>query len=232
MGLYRNIVELADAYDINPELPAWSENFALGLAATAGGAVVAIVAAPLVVAVGTAIATHGLIVGVLATSGELTTLTFIAADAGVAYAAGGEMVPSPTMGPALAISETENLAIQLEAKATAKICPKTNVNVPNPLPQFLEDGVTPNRGPAAWVNTIDDDGIVRTHSSSPGRHAEVNAQAVVPGAPMSSVWGWRGPKGAEAWREIPICTGCQGKFPQSMFPANVKADPDGPWGRK
>jgi hypothetical protein len=38
--------------------------------------------------------------------------------------------------------------------------------------------------------------------------------------------------GSPLWREIPICTGCQGQFPPSLFPPNVMADPGGPWGRK
>jgi RHS repeat-associated protein len=99
----------------------------------------------------------------------------------------------------------------------------------DPEPQFLPDG-TPNRGPAAWVNTMDDSGKITTHASSPGVHAEVNAHAAAPGAPMSRVWGWRGPKNAPVWQEIPICAACQAKLPRSQFPPDVKADP-GPWGR-
>ncbi|MCP4305637.1 MAG: hypothetical protein GY788_12305 [bacterium] len=105
----------------------------------------------------------------------------------------------------------------------------TNTPVPNPKPQYLPDG-TPNRGPAAWVNTIDESGSVVTHASSPPRiHAEVNAQLASPGSPMSSVWGWRGPRSAPVWQEIRICSGCQAKFPPSLFPSSVRADP-GPWG--
>ena len=76
---------------------------------------------------------------------------------------------------------------------------------------------------------MDEAGNVTTHASSPGAHAEVNAQAAAPGAPMSPVWGWRGPKSAPVWEEIPICKECQAKFPPSQFPPDVKADP-GPWG--
>jgi hypothetical protein len=101
--------------------------------------------------------------------------------------------------------------------------------VPDPEPQFDANG-DPNRGPAAWVNVEDEDGNVRTYSSSPGAHAEVNAQSEVPGGSMSRVWGWRGPTSNPIWREIPICVVCQGPFPPDLFPEGVQADPGGPWG--
>jgi RHS repeat-associated protein len=100
--------------------------------------------------------------------------------------------------------------------------------VPEPQPQFLPNG-TPNRGPAAWVNTMDEGGNVATHASSPGVHAEVAAQAAVPGAPMSSVWGWRGPTSSPVWQRIPICSSCQAQIPPSLFPPGVTFD-NGPWG--
>ncbi len=100
--------------------------------------------------------------------------------------------------------------------------------VPNPEPQHLPNG-SPNRGPAAWVNTRDKSGNVVTHSSSPGVHAEIAAQRAVPGAQMSEVWGWRGPTSAPVWQNIPICPRCQAQLPQSLFPPGVPAD-DGPWG--
>jgi hypothetical protein len=102
--------------------------------------------------------------------------------------------------------------------------------VPDPEPQYTADGEPDRKGPAAWVNVEDESGDVRTYSSSPGAHAEVNAQSAEPGGSMSRVWGWRGPTSNPIWREIPICTGCQVQFPPELFPEGVQADPGGPWG--
>jgi len=102
--------------------------------------------------------------------------------------------------------------------------------VPDPEPQFSAGG-TPNRnGPAAWVNVRNANGDVATFSSSPGQHAEVAAQGAYPGAPMSRVFGWRGPSGQPVWREVPICTDCQAQYPSSLFPPGTQADPGGEWG--
>jgi RHS repeat-associated protein len=106
----------------------------------------------------------------------------------------------------------------------------TATAVPDPEPQYAPDG-QPDRGPAAWVNVEDEDGNIRTYSSSSGSHAEENAQSSVPGGSMSRVWGWRGPTSNPVWREIPICTGCQAQFPPDLFPSGVQADPGGAWGR-
>lgn len=102
--------------------------------------------------------------------------------------------------------------------------------VPDPLPQFHPDGTPVRDGPAAWVNARDAEGNVTTHASSPGFHAEVNAQAAVPGARMSRVWGWRGPTSAPVWREIPICRDCQKVIPRELFPDNVTPAPGGAYG--
>lgn len=102
--------------------------------------------------------------------------------------------------------------------------------VPNPKAQLLPNGA-PNRGPAAWVNEMDDTGTVITHASSPGIHAEVAAQTAVPGAWMSEVCAWRGPTSAPTWQRIPICPARQSQIPPSFFPPGVLADP-GPLGAK
>jgi hypothetical protein len=73
--------------------------------------------------------------------------------------------------------------------------------VADPEPQYTPDG-QPDRGPAAWVNVEDENGDVGTYSSSPGAHAEVNAQLAEPGGSRSRVWGWRGPTSNPVWRRF------------------------------
>ncbi len=102
--------------------------------------------------------------------------------------------------------------------------------VPNPEPQVLPGGA-PNRGPAAWVNTLDQNGSVQTHAQAGTLHAEDVAQAASPGSPMSRVSGWRGPKSNPTWQEIPVCVDCQSKYQESMFPPGILADSGGTWGR-
>jgi RHS repeat-associated protein len=49
-GLYSNIVEFADAYGIDPELPAWSQSAAVGVAVVAVGAALVLAAPAIIVA--------------------------------------------------------------------------------------------------------------------------------------------------------------------------------------
>jgi RHS repeat-associated protein len=152
MGLYANIVELADAYGVDPELPVWAESAAWGVAAAAGIGIAVIVAAPLVAAVGTAIGTYGLIAGVLSTPIELTGLAFIGADIVGGYAMIGTRMPPPTARVAMAAAQGENAAIQLGANAAGKICPATEAGAAMRIRHY-----TSNKG----LNGIRDSGVIR-----------------------------------------------------------------------
>ncbi|WP_437753783.1 RHS repeat domain-containing protein [Sorangium sp. So ce1389] len=92
----------------------------------------------------------------------------------------------------------------------------------------LPDG-RPDRSSAAYVG-IAHDGEVAVGRSGPGVHAEVAADAKLPGGTMTEVMGWRRnpATGQLEWTQIPICSQCQTRFPPERFvPGTVRAPTGG-----
>lgn len=84
----------------------------------------------------------------------------------------------------------------------------------------------PNRSSAAYVGIVRD-GEVAVGRSGPGIHAEVAADAQLPGGTMTEVMGWRRNRVTDQleWRQIPICTNCQTLFPPERFVPGTLRDP-------
>ncbi|WP_437316413.1 SpvB/TcaC N-terminal domain-containing protein [Sorangium sp. So ce385] len=92
----------------------------------------------------------------------------------------------------------------------------------------LPDG-RPDRSSAAYVG-IARDGETAVGRSGPGVHAEVEADAKLPGGTMTEVMGWRRnvATGQLEWAQIPICANCQTRFPPERFvPGTVRAPTGG-----
>jgi RHS repeat-associated protein len=86
----------------------------------------------------------------------------------------------------------------------------------------------PDRTSAAYVG-ITRDGKVEVGRSGPRLHAEVDAEAKLPGGTMTEVNGWRRNQstGQLEWTEIPVCVPCQQKFPPERFVPGTLRDPPG-----
>jgi hypothetical protein len=71
-------------------------------------------------------------------------------------------------------------------------------------------------------------------SSNPDGCAEDDVtRQLGPDAQITKAYGWRRNKDTKEveWTEIPVCVKCQEKYRPDQFPEDVKADPEGKWGR-
>ena len=77
----------------------------------------------------------------------------------------------------------------------------------------------PDRRSAAYVGIVRDGEVAVGRARDPGVHAEVAADAELPGGTMTEVMGWRRNRatGALEWREIAVCPGCQERFGPERF---------------
>lgn len=90
------------------------------------------------------------------------------------------------------------------------------------------------RKKAAYSGGTKDGKAVAGCSSNPVGCAEDDvARQLGDDVEFTKTMGWRrtDPDGPLVWEEIPVCKRCQGKYRQSQFPSDVKAEPGGPWGR-
>jgi len=86
---------------------------------------------------------------------------------------------------------------------------------------------------ATYVGGYKDGVVVAGCSSNPMGCAEDDiARQIGPDARMTGAKGWRrNEKGELEFRDIPVCTNCQGKYDRSQFPRDVTYDEDGEWSK-
>ena len=92
--------------------------------------------------------------------------------------------------------------------------------------------------PAAFTSATTKDGtVISTHSAN-GKCAEENCVQQAGGIQnvrgFSKATGFRKIEetGVLEYREIPVCTRCQEKYPQSMFPEGTQFEAGGEWSKK